>query len=180
MLMTIRGLQQAVSGNPGPRRGQLRHPQEHGPLHHRRERLRQVDHDQDPHRRPGADAGEILFEGRPFEPKTIREAMAEGVTALYQELNVVDDLTVEENLTLGRETCRFGMIRKSEAASGPRREPPEPRRLHRSVRPGRGPERRPAAGDRDRPGHLHGLQDAGHGRADGRPRARRRPGGCSR
>jgi ABC-type sugar transport system ATPase subunit len=58
--------------------------------------------------------GEILFEGHPFEPKTIREAMARGVTALYQELNVVDDLTVEENLTLGRETSRFGMIKKSE------------------------------------------------------------------
>ncbi len=59
--------------------------------------------------------GEILFEGRPFEPRSIRDAMTKGVTALYQELNVVDDLTVGENLTLGRETCRFGMIRKSEA-----------------------------------------------------------------
>ena len=57
--------------------------------------------------------GEIVFEGRPYEPKAISEAMARGVTALYQELNVVDDLTVEENLTLGRETRRFGMIRKN-------------------------------------------------------------------
>jgi len=57
--------------------------------------------------------GEILFEGRPFEPRTIREAMALGVMALYQELNVVDDLTVRENLTLGREERRFGMIRKN-------------------------------------------------------------------
>ena len=57
--------------------------------------------------------GEILFEGKRFEPKTIREAMARGVVALYQELNVVDDLTVEENLTLGRETVRLGMIQKS-------------------------------------------------------------------
>jgi ABC-type sugar transport system ATPase subunit len=55
--------------------------------------------------------GSILFEGRPFEPKTVREAMALGVMALYQELNVVDDLTVRENLTLGREARRFGMIR---------------------------------------------------------------------
>ncbi|MDP3178235.1 MAG: sugar ABC transporter ATP-binding protein, partial [Spirochaetaceae bacterium] len=58
-------------------------------------------------------SGEILFEGRPFEPKAIGEAMARGVTALYQELNVVDDLSVEENLTLGRETSRFGMIQKN-------------------------------------------------------------------
>jgi ABC-type sugar transport system ATPase subunit len=61
--------------------------------------------------------GEILFEGRPFEPRTIGEAMSRGVTALYQELNVVDDLTVEENLTLGRETVRFGLIRKHEGLS---------------------------------------------------------------
>jgi ABC-type sugar transport system ATPase subunit len=61
--------------------------------------------------------GEILFEGRPFEPRTIGEAMASGVTALYQELNVVDDLTVEENLTLGRETVVFGMVRKHEGLS---------------------------------------------------------------
>jgi ABC-type sugar transport system ATPase subunit len=54
--------------------------------------------------------GEILFEGRPYEPRTIRDAMAMGVMALYQELNVVDDLTVRENLTLGREARRFGMI----------------------------------------------------------------------
>ena len=56
--------------------------------------------------------GEIFFEGNAFEPKTIKEAMARGITALYQELNVVDDLSVEENLTLGRENQRFGMILK--------------------------------------------------------------------
>ncbi len=57
--------------------------------------------------------GEILFEGRPYEPKAVREAMALGVQALYQELNVVDDLTVRENLTLGREAHRFGMIKNN-------------------------------------------------------------------
>ena len=54
--------------------------------------------------------GEILFEGRPYLPRTVREAMALGVMALYQELNVVDDLTVRENLTLGREEHRAGLI----------------------------------------------------------------------
>ncbi len=33
--------------------------------------------------------------------------MARGVSVLYQELNVVDDLTVEENLTLGKERSRL-------------------------------------------------------------------------
>ena len=57
--------------------------------------------------------GEILLEGKPSEPKSIREAKTHGITALYQELNVVDDLTVGENLTLGREEQIFGIIRKS-------------------------------------------------------------------
>ena len=58
--------------------------------------------------------GEIRFEGQPFEPKSIREAMARGLSVLYQELNVVDELTVAENLTLGKERHHFGLIRKSD------------------------------------------------------------------
>jgi ABC-type sugar transport system ATPase subunit len=62
--------------------------------------------------------GEISLGGQPFEPKTIREAKTRGVVALYQELNVVDDLTVEENLTLGREKQKLGIIRRSENLEG--------------------------------------------------------------
>jgi ABC-type sugar transport system ATPase subunit len=62
--------------------------------------------------------GEILLGGKPFEPKNIREAKARGVVALYQELNVVDDLTVEENLTLGREKQRLGIIRSGDDLDG--------------------------------------------------------------
>ena len=40
---------------------------------------------------------------------------------LYQELNVVDDLTVEENLTLGKERHLAGFIRRSDEAAGRRR-----------------------------------------------------------
>src|SRR5512142_636102 len=57
--------------------------------------------------------GEILLDGKPFEPRSVREAMSHGISVLYQELNVVDDLTVEENLTLGKESSRLGFIRKS-------------------------------------------------------------------
>ncbi|MBI9103872.1 MAG: sugar ABC transporter ATP-binding protein [Spirochaetales bacterium] len=59
-------------------------------------------------------AGQILFNGEIFEPKTIRDAMDKGISVLYQELNVVDDLTVEENLTLGKERTKFGFVKKSE------------------------------------------------------------------
>jgi ABC-type sugar transport system ATPase subunit len=39
--------------------------------------------------------------------------MSRGISVLYQELNVVNGLTVEENLTLGKENHRAGFIRKS-------------------------------------------------------------------
>jgi ABC-type sugar transport system ATPase subunit len=62
----------------------------------------------------GKTSGEVLLDGAPFAPRTVREAMSRGISVLYQELNVVNDLTVEENLTLGKERHRAGFIRKSE------------------------------------------------------------------
>jgi ABC-type sugar transport system ATPase subunit len=62
--------------------------------------------------------GEILLDGEDLDPRTIREAMSSGISVLYQELNVVDDLTVEENLTLGKESHRLGFIRRGEDLGG--------------------------------------------------------------
>ena len=42
----------------------------------------------------------------------MRDAKNHGIVALYQELNVVNDLTVLENLTLGREKHRLGVIQR--------------------------------------------------------------------
>ncbi len=58
--------------------------------------------------------GEIRLDGKPFEPKSIRDAMAGGISVLYQELNVVDELTVEENLTLGKEQHHYGFVKQHE------------------------------------------------------------------
>ncbi|MCP4400573.1 MAG: sugar ABC transporter ATP-binding protein [bacterium] len=58
--------------------------------------------------------GEIRLAGKSFEPKSIRDAMAGGISVLYQELNVVDELTVEENLTLGKEQHHYGFVKKHE------------------------------------------------------------------
>jgi ABC-type sugar transport system ATPase subunit len=58
--------------------------------------------------------GTILFDDKPFEPKSVKDAKNHGIVALYQELNVVNDLTVAENLTLGREKHRFGVIQKND------------------------------------------------------------------
>ena len=58
-------------------------------------------------------AGRILLNGREYAPRSTREAKAQGVSTLFQELNVVDQLTVAENLTLGMEDTRFGFLRKT-------------------------------------------------------------------
>ena len=59
-----------------------------------------------------ADGGELQLNGNAFKPKNIRESRKAGITAIYQELNVVDDLTVEQNLSLGKEKHRWGVVQK--------------------------------------------------------------------
>lgn len=59
-------------------------------------------------------SGEIIFNGTEFKPRSIREAMDLGISTLFQELNVVNQLTVEENLILGREPNRCGVIQRSD------------------------------------------------------------------
>ncbi len=52
--------------------------------------------------------------GKEYTPHNPRDARNLGVSTLYQELNVVDTLTVEENLTLGMEDTKFGFLRKTD------------------------------------------------------------------
>jgi len=59
-------------------------------------------------------SGTILYNGVEFAPQNTREAMNAGIGCLFQELNVVEQLKVEENICLGLETTKFGVIRKSE------------------------------------------------------------------
>ncbi|MDR1796240.1 MAG: sugar ABC transporter ATP-binding protein [Clostridiales Family XIII bacterium] len=58
-------------------------------------------------------SGAILMNGAPIEAKNTKEAREIGISTLFQELNVVDQLTVEENLSLGMEPTRFGFFRKN-------------------------------------------------------------------
>jgi ribose transport system ATP-binding protein len=57
-------------------------------------------------------AGTISLKGTRFEPASIKEAMAAGMSYLFQELNVVEQLRVEQNISLGMEDTRYGIIRK--------------------------------------------------------------------
>lgn len=59
-------------------------------------------------------SGEIFLDGKQLKISNIREARDVGISTLFQELNVVDQLTVEENLSLGMETTVFGFFKKNQ------------------------------------------------------------------
>jgi ribose transport system ATP-binding protein len=56
------------------------------------------------------DGGRMLLEGREVNFRSPEEAQGEGVVAVYQEVNLLMFRTVAENIFLGREPRRFGLI----------------------------------------------------------------------
>ncbi|QDT03689.1 Ribose import ATP-binding protein RbsA [Rubripirellula lacrimiformis] len=57
------------------------------------------------------DQGELLIHGNPVRLTTPRDARDHGIAMIFQELSLVPDLTVAENIFLGREPlARTGMI----------------------------------------------------------------------
>ena len=59
------------------------------------------------------DAGTVYVDGKEVLYKNPQEAEKAGIVFIYQELNVLFDLTVEENLFMGKEiTKRFGICDK--------------------------------------------------------------------
>ena len=56
------------------------------------------------------DGGTIHLNGREISPKTPKEAQEEGISTVYQEVNLCPNLTVAENIFIGREPRRFGFI----------------------------------------------------------------------
>ncbi|NMO55913.1 sugar ABC transporter ATP-binding protein [Actinoplanes sp. TBRC 11911] len=63
-----------------------------------------------------ADSGEVLWLGEPFAPATPQAAMRARIATIYQELDLVDDLSVAENAFLGHEQSRFGFTKRRSAA----------------------------------------------------------------
>ena len=56
------------------------------------------------------DAGTVLVDGRKYTSKALRKLEKAGIVFIHQELNVLFDLTVEENLFMGKEIkTRFGL-----------------------------------------------------------------------
>jgi ribose transport system ATP-binding protein len=58
--------------------------------------------------------GKIFLNGEEYHASNPKEAKKKGIATLFQELNVVDQLTIEENLTLGMEDTTFGFLRNTD------------------------------------------------------------------
>ena len=60
------------------------------------------------------DQGQILLDGAPFRARNPQEAQALGISAVFQELSLIPDLTVEENIWFRREPLsRLGTVRSA-------------------------------------------------------------------
>lgn len=57
-----------------------------------------------------ADAGQMTLEDRPYAPQGPYDARKAGVGMIYQELNLAADLSIEDNIMLGQERTRFGLL----------------------------------------------------------------------
>lgn len=62
----------------------------------------------------GSYGGEIIIDGAVKQFKTVRDSESSGVAIIFQELSLVKELTVGENIFLGREPARFGVINRRE------------------------------------------------------------------
>ena len=59
------------------------------------------------------DAGTLLLDGIPFHPNKPLDAKHAGVAMIFQELSLAPDLSVMENIVLGDEPARMGLVRWS-------------------------------------------------------------------
>ena len=132
------------------------------------------------HRR---DSGVFRLHGEDVDFGSTAESKAAGIAVIYQEPTLFPDLSVTENIFMGRQPRGRGRAHR------PGRDVRRGRRPLRAARcrdrpapPGPRPLDRRPADHRDRQGHLARRQRAGHGRADrraerrrGRPAVRRRP-----
>ncbi|CDZ69867.1 YtfR [Neorhizobium galegae bv. orientalis] len=63
------------------------------------------------------DHGTMRLDGAEATPASVAEAQGLGIGTVYQEVNLLENLTVAENLFLGRQPRRFGLIDRREMRS---------------------------------------------------------------
>lgn len=58
------------------------------------------------------DSGEIFLKGKPYHPQSPAQALAQGISMIHQELTLIPEMTVDENIWLGREQLfeKFGYL----------------------------------------------------------------------
>lgn len=62
-----------------------------------------------------AEKGSVLLDGSPVKVTSTREAQSLGISIILQELNLIPNLSVAENIYLGREPSGFmGLVNKSQ------------------------------------------------------------------
>lgn len=60
------------------------------------------------------DGGKLVLDGTDIDPRDTFEAQRLGIGTVYQEVNLLPNLTVAENLFLGRQPRRFGLVDAAE------------------------------------------------------------------
>ena len=58
------------------------------------------------------EGGSITFDGKPYSVHNPKEAMDTGIAMIHQELNPILDMTVYENIFVGREIRKHGLVDK--------------------------------------------------------------------
>jgi galactofuranose transport system ATP-binding protein len=56
------------------------------------------------------DAGSMVLEGRAIHPRSTQDAQNLGISTVYQEVNLCPNLSVAENIFIGRYPRKFGMV----------------------------------------------------------------------
>lgn len=90
------------------------------------------------------DEGEIVWAGEPRRISTPQEAIDLGIATIYQELDLIDGLSVAENIYLGHEFARAGFTDRAATTRAARAL--LERLGHSEIRPGREVGSLPAAG----------------------------------
>src|SRR5215210_1544882 len=80
-----------------------------------------------------ADEGEFSYNGEPYEPSSPKHAQELGISIIHQEFNLMPDLTVAQNIYIGREPRDSGFFTSERRLNAQARELIE--RLHLPLRP---------------------------------------------